>query len=308
MAIKILQLKAHKRIVLKAIRKYGTGPEHNYQHYLYMGEKGCRPVFVHFGKHMGVLALRGRKGTWHTFDEVIAPAKIRQKIFIDFVNFAIGHDKAKKVVVETRENLRKSVMKKAKNEFHFPRINYSLHWPLFKIKGFDENIPGKNWKKIRNLRNRLYRFHKVRIVSSRSLKKSQLKELVKRWVRKRALRDRAEIGKYIKLIDNNFKGCDYARSILVDGKPATISAGWRIPNSKKAYSAIGILDYSADGLGETAYIDELSYLKKMKFHEVNLGGSDAPMLFFKKKFRPHKTYKTVVYSIMPPKKKKPAKK
>ena len=65
---------------------------------------------------------------------------------------------------------------------------------------------------------------------------------------------------YLNLINNDFKGIDIAKTLYVDGRPSTITAGWRIPNSNNYYSAIGIVDYSYPGLGEVVNIDDLNRL------------------------------------------------
>ena len=103
---------------------------------------------------------------------------------------------------------------------------------------------------------------------------------------------------YLNLIDSNFKGVDMAKTMYVDGKPATITAGWKIPNTKDYYSAIGIVDYSFPGLGEIANIDDLNRLKRMGFKYVDFGGSDKILLQFKRKFKPEKIYKTYIFSMV----------
>ena len=84
----------------------------------------------------------------------------------------------------------------------------------------------------------------------------------------------------------------------MDNKPCTITAGWRIPNTKNYYSAVGILDYSYPELGEVANMDDLDRLKRKGFDYVDFGGSDETLLSFKKKFRPEKIYKTYIFSIV----------
>ena len=89
-----------------------------------------------------------------------------------------------------------------------------------------------------------------------------------------------------------------AKTLYVNGKPATITAGWKIPNSNYYYSAIGIVDYSYVGLGEIANIDDLNRLKREGYKCVDFGGSDRVLLRFKKKFKPEKIYKTYIFSIV----------
>ena len=71
-----------------------------------------------------------------------------------------------------------------------------------------------------------------------------------------------------------------------------------IPNSKGYYSNMGILNYKYDGLGELSNWDDLCFLKKQGYEFVDFGGSDDRILEFKKKFKPHKVYKTYIFSIV----------
>jgi len=89
-----------------------------------------------------------------------------------------------------------------------------------------------------------------------------------------------------------------AKTLYVNNRPCTITAGWRIPNSNNYYSSIGIVDYSIPDLGEITNIDDLNRLKKKGFDFVDFGGSDKVLLYFKKKFKPEKIYKTYVFSIV----------
>ena len=118
------------------------------------------------------------------------------------------------------------------------------------------------------------------------------------WLKKRSSRDRIEKAYFLNLMDNNFRGMDMAKTLYVNGKPCTITAGWKIPNSNNYYSSIGILDYSIPGLGEVANIDDLDRLKGKGFEYVDFGGSDKILLDFKKKFRPEKIYKTYIFSVV----------
>ncbi|MEK6869533.1 MAG: hypothetical protein AABX74_04840, partial [Nanoarchaeota archaeon] len=94
-----------------------------------------------------------------------------------------------------------------------------------------------------------------------------------------------------------FKGMDMAKTLYVNGKPCTITAGWKIPNTKNYYSSIGIFDYSCQGLGEIANMDDLNRLKKQGYEYADFGGSEKALLSFKRKFRPEKIYKTYIFSI-----------
>ncbi len=303
MAIKLItDSKRLRKTAEKAIKIYGSGPEHNFHHYRNLQEHGKKNIFVSFGDDdgncMGILAQRDDKNVWYTVDEVLAPQELRMPLFIEFISFVFDSQKAKKLITESEHGFRLRLMKAEKNKFRFPKIMYSLFWPIIDLSEWDSSLQGGNWKKLRNLQHRLTKNHVVKTVDTLSIPKKQLTQLLDIWIKKRSFRDKVERERYINLIDGGFKGCDYARSIIVDGKVSTISAGWKIPNSNYAYSAIGILNYEFEGLGEYAYIDELNFLKSKGFEKANFGGSDEPMLQFKNKFKPVSQYQTDVYSIL----------
>ena len=105
--------------------------------------------------------------------------------------------------------------------------------------------------------------------------------------------------RYLKLIDANFDGTTFAKTLVVDGAPCTITAGWDIPNAQGSYySAVGILDYRFEDLGEIANLDDLNRLKEAGYQFVDFGGSPIPLLKFKLKFRPQAVYVTNTYAIV----------
>src|SRR3989338_7225793 len=105
--------------------------------------------------------------------------------------------------------------------------------------------------------------------------------------------------RYLKMIDLGFEGTKFATTMVVDGEPCSITCGWEIPNSDGSYySAIGISNYSYEGLGEVANLDDLHRLKESGYGLVDLGGSPMPLLKFKLKFRPHFVYVTHTYAIV----------
>ena len=280
------------------IKKYGYGPEHNFYHYQALQEHDTKNIFVEFSKGMSILAQKDGRERWWTLDEVLAPEEKRLEVFLDFAEFAFKKDKAWKIVTETTPEFRRKLIKNLKNKYKIPKVRYSLYWPVFSLKQWNPKLEGKNWKKIRNLRNRLYKSHTIKIVDSRKVKKEKLIQLVMDWKKKRAYRDRVFLDRYLNMINAGFKSCNYCRTILVDGKPASISAGWKIPNSNDIYSSVGILNYSYDGIGEVAYVDELNFLKRNGYNEANFGGSDDAMLRFKRKFKPSRIYRTDVFAII----------
>ena len=137
--------------------------------------------------------------------------------------------------------------------------------------------------------------------------KEDLKEVIRNWAKWRSQSgmqinrkdsNRTDYDHYIKLVDLNFTGCKFAKTVLVDGKPRSITAGWEIPNTdREYYSGIGLHDLSIQNLGEFSNWSDLVLLKKHGYLKADFGGSPKPLLLFKKKFNPEKTYRTYIFTI-----------
>ena len=170
------------------------------------------------------------------------------------------------------------------------------------------SMSGEEWKKLRNIKNRFYAENSVEVVDSPSVGKEQLKKIVLDWVERRRLmglganRKDSNLSyyeRYLKMIDLGFDGTKFAKTMVVDGEPCTVTAGWEIPNSDGAYySAIGISNYGFEGLSEIANLDDLYRLKENGYSTVDFGGSPMPLIKFKLKFRPHAVYVTHTYAIV----------
>ena len=291
----------NQKKIKKGIKKYGYFAEHNYLHYFYSQTKWDRNVLFDFGKDKSVLTQFYRRGNvWDLFpNSILAPENERLDLLLETANYILKKQKAKKFVVEVSEDLRKEILNKfkIKNSFRIcdPDI---LYWPMYNMNLWDPKLRGSKLKKLRNLRNRFYKRNRVKIRDSKKVPKEYLREILSNWLQKRKDNDRVDKSYYFNLIDSNFNGLDMAKTMYVNNKPCTITAGWKIPNSNNYYSSIGILDYSYPGLGEIANIDDLNRLKRKGYDYVDFGGSDKVLLYFKRKFKPEKIYKTYVFSIV----------
>jgi hypothetical protein len=291
----------HQEKIKKGIRKYGNFAEHNYIHYLYSETKWNKNLFFDFGNDKVVLAQFDKSAdVWSLFpNSILAPENERLDLLLKVADHVLRKEKSKKFVVEVSEGLRKQILDKfrIKNGFRACSADV-LYWPMYNMNSWDRRLKGNKWKKLRNIKNRFYRNNKVKVVDSIEVPKQQLKEIVSDWLKKRNDTDRVEKSYYFNLIDNGFKGMDMAKTMNVNGKPCTITAGWKIPNTRNFYSSIGILDYSNPGLGEAANLEDLDRLKKEGYDYVDFGGSDKVLLSFKMKFRPEKIYKTYIFSVV----------
>jgi hypothetical protein len=285
----------------KAIGKFGHNVEHHLHHYLAIGSPKRELIFFSLPGGKGVLASR-ESDVWYVFAEgVLAPEKERAALLGKVLSHALAKGKAKRVVLELEEDSRKEALAwiKASKRFRAVPTNYVLSWPVFDMDLFDPKLPGRRWKKMRNIRNRFTKQHDIKIVDSKTLSKETLDGIVTDWLRKRTHGDTVKKEYYYNVIASNFKGMQVAKTVVVDGKPCTITAGWDVPNGKKHYySGVGILNYRHKGLGEFANLMDLIFLKKKGYKLVDFGGSDPSLLTFKNKFRPHRIYKTYCFSVM----------
>ena len=103
---------------------------------------------------------------------------------------------------------------------------------------------------------------------------------------------------YVKFIKSDFEGTDMSSTMVVNGEPCCITAGWRIPNTNNFYSAIGLYNYKYEGLGEVANIDDLTQIKKAGYGYADFGDSTESLLQFKKKFGPESFYRTYWFHIV----------
>ena len=287
--------------IKEGIKEYGHFAEHNYLHYLYNETEWDKNIFFDFGNNKSVLTMFYKNGNvWSLFPNgIMAPKDERLDLLLEVADYILKKQKAKKFVVEVSENLRKEILNKfeAKNSFRARNADI-LYWPMYNMDSWDSKLRGSKWKKLRNIRNRFYKRNKVRVRDSKEVPKEDLKGILLNWLQKRKDNDRVDKSYYFNLIGNNFKGLDMVKTMYVNGRPCTITAGWKIPNSNNYYSSIGILDYSYPGLGEVANIDDLNRLKRKGYDYVDFGGSDKFLLNFKNKFKPERIYKTYIFSIV----------
>lgn len=287
-------------IARKAIEKHGNCEEHNYEHFISLGTSAKQLVFISFDNDMGILALKSKTGkVWYMIREVLAPKEQKTKLFLEFADYVLNKLNMERLEVELDKDSRKELKNNlSKVNLRPCALNFYLEWPLFNMETWNGDImPGKDWKKLRNIKNKFYKEHKVEVKQPKDIDKEELKRIVIEWKKERKADDFAYHREYLHTIDNDFKGFDEVRVLIVDDKPCAITAGWKVPNSDQYYSAFGVLDYSFDRLGEIANLDDLTHLKDKGYKTVNFGGSDDELLDFKKKFKPDSIYNTYTYSI-----------
>lgn len=287
-----------KRRIASAISKYGFSPDHNYYNYLYLQNADKKCVFFDFGHSRGVVAFHSKKNNvWRVTNGVFAPQKERLGIFLDFLNHIFKEKKPKKVFVEFSEEFKSEIFKKLKGSYKFNAI-YSFYWPIYNMDNLDERLSGKQWKKLRNIRNRFYNNYSVEVKNPKDIGKGALKKVLLSWAKKRYPRDRADVRYYLNIIENDFEGFDVLRAISLNGEACSFSGGWMVPNSGIFYYAIGIFNYRYRDFGDFINLDDLLHAKKLGHVYVDFGGcSDKASIVFKRKFNPVQIYKTCFFSI-----------
>lgn len=286
-----------KQKIIGSINTYGFSPEHNYYNYLYSQNAGKRGVFIDFGKSRGIVAFYNKeKKIWRIINGVFAPEQERFEIFRDFLDWAFNDKDSSKVFVEFQGDFKAELFRKLRSSFKL-NTSYCLHWPIYNLDDLDEKLSGKEWKKLRNIRNRFISQYEIKIKNPRKVSKEVLKSILVSWTKRRYQRDRANYGYYINIINNNFEGFDALRAVSLDNETCSFSGGWKVPNSDNFYYSIGIFNYSHKYLGDFINLDDLLHIKKLGYKHLELGGSDNATILFKKKFNPVKIYKTYFFSI-----------
>jgi len=291
-------IKKHKSKIISSINKFGFLPEHNYYHYLYRQTPNKKCIFVDFGCGRGIMALFNKKNkVWYVTNGILAPKEEMPGILLEFVDSALSRKNAKKISVEAGEDFKSEIFRKLKNSKYRASMNYALHWPVFDVQKWNEKLSGKEWKKFRNIRNRFRNNLQIKVRDAKNIDKNTLRKLLFSWLKRRHPRDRVDYAYYLNVINNKFKGFEMTRALLINNELCSVSAGWKIPNSDVFYSGIGIFNYRHKDMGDFVNLDDLMHLKNIGYRHVDLGGSDTAILYFKKKFRPEKIYKTCIFSI-----------
>lgn len=295
----------------ECIKRFGYAPEHNLPYFLTSAEKGFRNILLKSGEGYGFFGtLSESLGEIAMVSEALAPREKQVEVLHEALDTCFGKLGVSKLVVEQDEALRAATRETlAGKGYAALKPRYVLYWPVFDMERWNgDKMAGEEWKKLRNIKNRFYSGHKVEMVNSTAVDREKLRRIVLEWVERRKLMslgasrkdsNMAYYDRYMQMIEMGFPGTSFAKTLLVDGEPCTITAGWEVPNSDRSYySAIGLSNYRFEGLGEAANLEDLRMLKEAGYRLVDFGGSPMPLLKFKLKFRPHAVYATHTYAIV----------
>jgi len=289
-----------KKEIINCIKKHGSVREHNYW-FFYNQQTNYAKIYFFKFKDSGIFSVRYKSGTWEIIGDLLAIEEKRLELFNNFLEYVLFKKGDKKVFVFIPEKFYDNVndMLQSSNKYRITTNPLVYYTPVFSMEKWDDNLQGKKWKKLRNIKNKFLKSYNVEIVSSKEIEKEKLNQVVLEWRKKRPkVEKNYYIQMYLNFIKNDFEGTDIARSVVVDGEVCTITAGWKIPNSSNYYSAIGLYNYKYNGLGEIANIDDLTQINKKKYKYADFGDSSESLLQFKKKFGPEYFYKTYWFYIV----------
>lgn len=290
----IFGIEEKKKLIEDSIKKYGYGAEHNYWSLRYLDGRRTRSAFFE-DNGMGVMCIN-YAGIWEMLPGILAPEEKRLGVLEKFLDCLFAKEDTKKVFIIASEEYRKKI--KSMKKYKVPDYCRTFYLPVYNLKGWDAAMPGKKWKKLRNLKNQLYSRHKVEFVPCGNIDGGELRKILDSWKRRRNSADSLwQPHFYDNILENNFEGIENPRSLVVDGIPCTISGGWKIPKSSSYYSALGLLNYQFEGIGEAGIMEEFNLLKDEGYEDVNFGQSERSLLDFKKKFYPEEIREEVLFSV-----------
>ncbi len=304
-----IAITADAEAIKNIIATHGHAAEHNYNHFINIGEMMGECSFCIIDNNFGIMSYKNKNDIW-CYSDPIAPEEKRLEIFLQFVECSFENG-AKKVRAEVNEKLWAEIIQKIKlehkNKFRTVKPSYIYQWPVYDLKKWDMSLTGIKWKKLRNMRNAFTRDHKIEIFHNASNGTGSIKEnfsqqelinFLKKWKKLRQGKDMAHTEHYESAIKSNFEGYDFVRLIYVDGAIAALNGGWKIANSNNVYLQLGLPNYGMKNIGDFSYLNDLEFFKSIGFDFADLGGSTPEMMHFKNKFSPAYVYRTVEFSIV----------
>lgn len=292
---------AERERIEHAIKKFGCAAEHNYfwyqyyQHYYYPPQ---RNIFVEGDTGALMTAYDEVDQNYFVVFDPLAGPEHQGPLLAEYIHHIFSTTAAEKIWFQLARSSRPKFLESLSDDYRACRIYYTLFTPVYDLVTFNPELPGGHYKTLRKEMHRFYREHQVAVEDARTYPDSDaLRAVVDNWKKNRLHRDRAMTGVYYEMIAARFEGMDEARVFIVDGKPVGFNAGWKIPNSSRFYGGVGIHDYSLEDLGSMLYLEDLVWLKKRGYQEVDMGGTEKSALPFKNKFSPQSFYKMDIFSV-----------
>ena len=291
-------LDAARPEVEECIATYGWAPEHSYACFVHSVEDKWSGVFFRSREGYGIFSYVSDDGReWEMLGESMAPEAARGSMVLQFLEYVSSLPQAETVYLEVAPEVRRDILKKNIPGWRVSRIRERMLWPLLSLDAYDISLSGSRMKPMRNVRSRFLREHTLRVADPLSVPAADLHGVIQRWEKNRPATHHPYSAEYHALVEDKFTGTTGARVLMVDGAAHALSAGWPIPHSDGYYHSLALHTYAYWGLGEMLMLESLEWIKKEGYRFVNLGGSDANLLAFKKKFGDVSTY-TTCYFLM----------
>ena len=253
----------------KSIKMYGNFPENNFYHYINSQEDWIRNAVIDFGRNRIILASY-EDDIWKIFPEgVLCSKEEKVRLISEFCDFFLVKKGCNKVMIELQEDNYKELkfqIEKGSDGWDSVKIDSiedTYYCPVVDLNLWNSKLEGSGMYELRKIKNNFCKKYSLKVSDAAKLKKEYLLTLLDEWRKNRKAKDEACIEEYKKFIETGFKGTDYAICILVDGKPHSLIAGWKIPNTENFYMGISLHNYKSAGIGEVSYIEFLNELKQL---------------------------------------------
>ena len=292
-------IESKRKDIENCISHFGWTSDHNLNWFIDAGlSKDSKPIFAEFPDGTGLLVHDYGKEWWLWSDPLCAKISAADKI-LEFCDYAFENGVDTIWCVDVSDDIRPLLIAGKAN---VGSVDYSLFWPVLDLEKYDPTLPGRSFKEMRNAKNKFYREHKVEVVGINKIKKEDLHKIIDSWMSQASLKqnieDIADI-KYHNAVENNFRAFSTARTLVVDGVPVGINAGYNVPNNPDRFAGIvGIHDYSFNDLGSILWLEDLEWIKNARYKELDMQGSeDDGGLKLKLRFGAHIERKTDTFCI-----------
>ncbi len=289
---------AGSELIVESIAAYGHTPEHNVHHFL-CETIGCGGEPAAFVAPSGASVWAGKyDDEYCTFSEPLANEEQKIPLLIATVEHMLSGPGIKKVALELHDSTRTRFLAALPRTMRAIKPRYSLEWPLFDMRAYNPELPGKYFKKLRNTKNHFFTSHALSVVPAAAVPSGTLANIVRAWKGMRKRNDFAYTSTYERHIAEGFPAATSARVLLVNDRPVGFNVGWNIPNRPGAYyAAMGIHDYSVEGMGVVMNLEDLAWIKTQGYHTADFGGTEANGTQFKKQFGPSSYYRSTVFAV-----------
>ncbi len=267
---------AERERIAPAIENYGHTSDHNLDWWAcaIITREGV-PVFAAWPDGMGILAHR-YPCMWRIWSDPLCTAEemaqrvgeFAEKVFRDPAVAALWCDDISDAVYPALQQ---------RGTLKLDDIFYSLKWLVMDMAAYDPALPGGRYRELRNARNKFYREHAVEIIDAGTANKKGLQRIVDEWKKLCSEPRKEDVYdlRYRLAIERGFRGFTTARVFVVDGVPRGVNAGYEVPNKPKRFAGIvGIHDYSLKDLGTGLWLEDLEWIKRAGYRELDMQGSE----------------------------------